>query len=169
MSDEENLENITAEGLFQRWKGYLRTDIGEGERYNSSERIKHINTLIMWFVGLGADYEEALGYKRRVSEQLVTKKSKTYKDWKKDVEDDFEACVASYYIKTPDASNIEQKEISTFKSSGSVISSRNRMKDDEDILKWLKTKYPHVTQGMIDSAHTPGTVTWMKFMVDFFG
>lgn len=91
---------LTAKQVFLAWKTGCELDVGKA-RYTSGERLEQLDLLCEDFIKNGVDFDEALSYKKKFVEFVVTKEGMKgngqYKGWKEKAAEQFEGLMTRWY------------------------------------------------------------------------
>lgn len=149
-----NESKMDENDILKTWAAIARQD--KGLQYKYGARKRHIEDLVGALVSHGVSLSDAEMLKRRVVEELVTKKGMSgggdYKGWKENVERDFVDALHIAYF--PD-----------FKSSAPLKSAHSF---DPRIVQWAKAKYgANVGSEIIKAAHQPLHMFWCEWFAEY--
>jgi hypothetical protein len=152
-----NQNKPTAEDIFKRWCASLHED--KSLQYKYGERRKHLERLIGGFKRNGIEQDDAQLMKRKVVEQLVSKKGMKesgrggeYSNWKENAENDFDDVIQLAYVPEYQTEDLHYKVSQTFK-------------EDPNIVAWCKQKFgPNVSILTIKEVHTTGSMLRSMFV-----
>ena len=157
MSLEKKEPKLSPDQAVNRWGAGIRDD--RSSQYLYRDRKEHLELLMTYFIDNDISMEDAdTSYiKRKVVETLVhsegMKDKGKYKDWKKNVETEFDDWIQITYV--PE---------STIK-----LASKPDYKQDEDIVHWAKSKFgSDIPPQILKECHTIGHSLYNLFVDEFY-
>lgn len=93
-------KKLTAEQVFVLWKTEVEQEVGKA-RYTSTERLEQLDALCESFVKYQIEFDDALMFKRKFIEFVVTREGMKgngrYKGWKEKADENFEGILVRWY------------------------------------------------------------------------
>jgi len=90
----------SADQVFTQWKTFCEKDVGK-VRYTSEERLEQLDFLCEMFVKFGVPFDDAMDYKRKFVEFMVTREGMKgngkHKGWKEKAGENFEGILLGFY------------------------------------------------------------------------
>jgi len=148
-------ENVTSEDVLNLWSAHLREC--QELRYLHVERPELLSMLGEMLTEYNVSFEEAKGLKRVATLKLITeeglKNKGKYKNWKKHIDEDFDATITSAYI--------------DFVPASEAAPVKTTIESDLFITRWVEKHFNNPNRHIIDEAHTIGSILNMKFLENY--
>lgn len=148
----------TADQVFIQWKTFCEKRIGKA-RYTQIERLESLDALCQDFVVAGISYDDAIFYKRKFVDFVVTREGMKgngkHKGWKEKAAENFEGVLLGYYDGTfkvvNDAGSLSHQKKTSHKEEYGQGDYMIRM---PIIVDWSKEKFGNQwSEGLCLEAH----------------